>query len=98
MASYGTKAETEFAIDQAEAVAALKEKLEILDDMFHGFDWRERGEQATTATKKLEVLHDAEEFILAAQSTTDNDVKRRYLKARMKCRRRSRWRFLMRTP
>lgn len=81
MANYGTKQETEFAIDQDEAVALLGEKIEVLDAMLHGFRWRARAASAGTATQKLEVLKDAEDFIISEDATSNSDLKRRYLKA-----------------
>lgn len=81
MANYGTKKETEFAIDQDEAVAALREKIEVLDAMLHRFRWRERAEAATTPTQKVEVLRDAENFIIAAEASGEPELKRRYLRA-----------------
>jgi type I restriction enzyme R subunit len=37
------------AIDQAEAVAVMKEKYEICCDLFHGFDRSQGGQAAQTA-------------------------------------------------
>ena len=52
-------------IDEAEAVAALKEKHEIVRAMFHGFDYRKG--LAGTAQERLAALAEAIEWVLALQ-------------------------------
>jgi type I restriction enzyme, R subunit len=49
-------------LDQADAVAVMKEKFEILQQLFHDFDY-EKFFTADTS-KQMQVLLDAEEFIL----------------------------------
>ena len=53
-------------LDQAEAVTQLKEKFEILQGLFHGFDYHRYFSASTS--NQLQVLLDAEEFILAQQN------------------------------
>jgi type I restriction enzyme R subunit len=62
------------AIDQAEAVAVMKEKYEICRGLFHGFDWRPFF--AGTPVQRLAVLPAAQEHILAQE-----DGKTRLLRA-----------------
>ena len=49
-------------LDQAEAVALMKQKYEIVSDLFHGFDFK-RYFGANTS-EQLQILLDAEEFVL----------------------------------
>jgi type I restriction enzyme R subunit len=49
-------------LDQAEAVAVMKEKLEVLQDMFSGFD-HERYFAADTG-KQMQIILDAQDFVL----------------------------------
>jgi len=53
------------AIDQAEAVAVMREKYEVCCDLFHGFDWS----HWTTGTpqERLRLLPAAQEHILALE-------------------------------
>jgi len=62
------------AIDQAEAVAVMKEKYEVVQGILHGFDYRSLL-CADTATR-MQGVADAMEFILAQE-----DGKKRYLRA-----------------
>ncbi len=62
------------AIDQAEAVAVMKEKFEIVQGIVHGFDYRPLLD-ADTATR-IQGIANAMEFILAQP-----DGKRRFLQA-----------------
>ncbi len=64
----------ETALDQAEAVAVMLEKLEICRGLFHGFDWR----RWTTGTPqdRVSLLPAAQEHILAQE-----DGKQRLLRA-----------------
>jgi type I restriction enzyme, R subunit len=50
-------------LDQADAVAVMKEKLEIMQQLFHGFDYRPffRGDTG----KQMQIILDAQEFVLA---------------------------------
>ena len=49
-------------LDQAEAVAVMKEKFEILQDLFSGFDYRRYFTADTGA--QLQIILDAQEYIL----------------------------------
>ncbi len=62
------------AIDQAEAVAVMKEKYEVVQGILHGFDYRSllRADAAT----RMQGIADAMEFILGQE-----DGKKRYLQA-----------------
>lgn len=64
----------EAAIDQAEAVAVMKEKLEVCQGLFHGFDWTPWVTGA--AKERLSLLPAAQENILAQE-----DGKERLLRA-----------------
>jgi len=67
-------------IDEAQAIAVMMEKYEIVSDMFHGFDYR-RG-LVGTPQERLAVLAEAIEWVLdmqqkeAAKETTEEDKKR----------------------
>lgn len=68
----GGKGQT--AVDQAEAVALMREKFEVCDAFFHGFDrtpWTAGG-----ATQKLAILPAAQEHVLKQE-----DGKRRFVAA-----------------
>ena len=67
----GGKGET--ALDQAEAVAVMLEKVEVCRGLFHGFDWSAWG---SGATARLSLLPAAQEHILAQE-----DGKTRLLRA-----------------
>ena len=56
----------EVALDQAEAVALMKEKYEVCRDLFHGFDWS--AWHTGTAAEKMGLLPQAQEFILAQEN------------------------------
>jgi len=62
------------AIDQAEAVAVMKEKYEVVQGILHGFDYRALL-SVDTATR-MQGIADAMEFILGQE-----DGKKRYLQA-----------------
>lgn len=64
------------AIDQAEAVAVLKEKYEVCLGLFHGFDWSS-WHTATPAEKlgKNGLIARAEEFILAQENGKERLLK-----------------------
>jgi type I restriction enzyme R subunit len=62
------------AIDQAEAVAVLKEKYEVCLGLFHGFDWSVR--LTGTAAQRMTLLAAAQEHVLAQE-----DGKARLLRA-----------------
>ncbi len=49
-------------LDQEEAVAVMKQKYEILCDMFHGFDYQKYFDASTSG--QLQIILDAQEFIL----------------------------------
>jgi len=62
------------AIDQAEAVAVMKEKYEVVQGILHGFDYRTLLSVDTAA--RMQGIADAMEFILRQE-----DGKKRYLQA-----------------
>jgi type I restriction enzyme R subunit len=64
----------ETALDQAEAVAVMLEKVEVCRGLFHGFDWTPW--VAGTPQQRLSVLPAAQEHVLAQQ-----DGKARLLRA-----------------
>ncbi|NPV54724.1 MAG: type I restriction endonuclease subunit R [Firmicutes bacterium] len=68
----GGKGDT--ALDQAEAVAVMKEKYEVCLGLFHGFDWS--AWHSGTAAEKMGLLPQAQEFILSQK-----DGKERLLQA-----------------
>jgi len=57
------------AIDQAEAVTAMQEKLEVCRGLFHGFDWSRW--TTGTATDRVSLLPAAQEHILAQKDGKD---------------------------
>jgi type I restriction enzyme, R subunit len=57
------------ALDQAEAVALMKEKYEVCLGLFHGFDWRLW--VSGTAQQKVSLLPAAQEHILAQEDGKD---------------------------
>jgi type I restriction enzyme R subunit len=61
------------AIDQAEAVAVLKEKYDICCGLFHGFDWS--GWKTGTSVQKLTLLPPAQNHILAQENGKDRLLK-----------------------
>jgi type I restriction enzyme R subunit len=62
------------ALDQAEAVALMREKYEVCRGLFHGFDWSRW--TTGTAQDRLSLLPAAQEHILAQE-----DGKNRFLRA-----------------
>lgn len=60
-------------VDIAESIAGMKEKLEIIEQMFHGFDYKEYF--TSEVGRKLQVLLAAQNFILEK-----DDVRDRFLK------------------
>ena len=60
-------------VDIREAIALMKEKFEIVEQMFHGFDYKAYFKAETNI--KLQVLLGAQNFILSSQ-----DLKDRFLK------------------
>jgi type I restriction enzyme R subunit len=60
-------------VDIKEAIAGMKEKFEIIEQMFHGFDFKEYFKVATA--QKLQVLLGAQNFILASEQLKDRFVK-----------------------
>jgi type I restriction enzyme R subunit len=64
----------ETALDQAEAVALMLEKVEVCQGLFHGFDWSRW--TTGTAQDRLSLLPAAQEHILAQE-----DGKARWLRA-----------------
>ena len=62
------------AIDQAQAVAVMKEKYEVVQDILHGFDYQSLLRADTSA--RMQGIAEAMEFILGKE-----DGKKRYLRA-----------------
>ena len=62
------------ALDQAEAVAVMKEKYEIVRNILHGFDYK--GLLTADPQKRLQGIAEAMDFILAQE-----DGRKRYLQA-----------------
>lgn len=56
-------------LDQAEAVAVMKEKLEIVQDLFHAFDYSRYFKAGTS--QQLQIILDAQNYIL---QTDDNKL------------------------
>lgn len=75
LGQYSESDRQQTGIDEAQAVAVMKEKYAIVRDMFHGFDYR-RG-LAGTPQERLAVLAEAVEWVLerqrqdAARETTE---------------------------
>lgn len=65
--------EGESIVDIAESIAGMKEKFEIIDQMFHGFDYKEYF--TADVGRKLQVLLGAQNFILE-----DDNLRDRFLK------------------
>jgi type I restriction enzyme R subunit len=61
------------AIDQAEAVAAMKEKYEVCCDLFHGFDWSRW--KTGKPEERLALLPAAQEHILAQENGKERLLK-----------------------
>lgn len=88
LAQYSPRDRAQTGIDEAEAVAVMLEKLEVVRDMFHGFDYRAGLSGSPQA--RLAMMASAIEWILdrqqhwAAQETTPQGKKaahRRFLDA-----------------
>lgn len=60
-------------VDISEAIALMKEKFEVVEQMFHGYDYKSYFKSDTNT--KLQILLGAQNFIL-----TTNDLKDRFLK------------------
>lgn len=60
-------------VDIKEAIAGMKEKFEIVEQMFHGFDYKDYFKVDTA--KKLQILLGAQNFILADQKLKDRFLK-----------------------
>jgi len=65
----------EVAIDQEEAVAKLLEYHEILQNLFHGFDYK-RYFELEDVSEKLNFILDATDYILGLEEIVDGTVKR----------------------
>ncbi|WP_428564425.1 MAG: type I restriction endonuclease subunit R [Solidesulfovibrio sp. DCME] len=79
LGQYSASDRRQAGIDEAEAVAIMVEKYEIVTAMFHGFDYR-RG-LAGTAHERLQVMAEALNWILerqheAAAKETSNEAKK----------------------
>jgi type I restriction enzyme, R subunit len=61
------------AIDQAEAVAVMKEKYEVCCDLFHGFDWSKW--KTGSPEERLSLLPAAQEHILAQENGKERLLK-----------------------
>jgi type I restriction enzyme R subunit len=88
LAQYSPRDREQTGIDEAEAIAVMLEKLEIVRDMFHGFDYR--GALHGSPQERLSMMAGAIEWILdrqqqwAAQASTAEGKKaaqRRFLDA-----------------
>lgn len=65
LAQYSKPDQDKTGIDEAEAVAVLLEKYEIVRDMFHGFDYRTG--LAGSPSERLEMMAGAVDWLLARQ-------------------------------
>ena len=65
LAQYSPRDREQTGIDEAEAIAVMLEKLEIVRDMFHGFDYR--GALHGSPQERLSMMAGAIEWILARQ-------------------------------
>ena len=80
LSQYSREDQKHAGIDEAEAVAVMLEKYEIVSDMFHGFDYR--AGLTGSPQERLAVLAGAMEWVLdmqqrdAAKETTDEGKKR----------------------
>jgi type I restriction enzyme R subunit len=80
LGQYSNRDQRQTGIDEAEAVALLQEKYEVVADSFHGFDYRSA--LGGTPQQRLVVMGEAIEWILtrqqqaAARETTEQDKKR----------------------
>lgn len=66
LGQYSKQDQEKTGIDEREAVAALKEKYEVVRDMFHGFDYK--GALGGTPDERLKVMAEAIEWILNKQN------------------------------
>jgi type I restriction enzyme, R subunit len=76
LAQYSKPDQDKTGIDEAEAVAVLLEKYEIVRDMFHGFDYRTGlggtpGERLAMMAAGIEWILDKKQQWAAAEKTTD---------------------------
>ncbi len=80
LGQYSAADQRQAGIDEAQAVAVLLEKFEVVQSMFHGFDYQ--GGLAGTPAQRLQVMAEAIEWILerqqqwAAQEKTEEGKKR----------------------
>jgi len=88
LAQYSARDQETTGIDEAQAVAVLLEKVEVVRDMYHGFDYRVA--LNGTPQQRLEIMAGAIEWILdrqqqwaAAETTTEGkkNAQRRYQNA-----------------
>ncbi len=69
LAVYTQRSQGQVGVPQEEAVAILKEKVETVQRMFHGFDYAEFF--TTGANRKLDILADAQNHILGIEDGKD---------------------------
>lgn len=60
-------------VDIREAIAGMKEKMEVIEQMFHGYDYKSYFTSETA--QKLQVLLGAQNFILSTESLKDRFLK-----------------------
>jgi type I restriction enzyme R subunit len=65
LAQYSPRDREQTGIDEAEAIAVMREKYEVVRDMFHGFDYRSG--LSGTPSERLAMMAGAIEWILARQ-------------------------------
>lgn len=65
--------EGESIVDIAESIAGMKEKFEIIDQMFHGFDYKEYFK--AEVGRKLQILLAAQNFVLESDDLRDRFLK-----------------------
>ena len=80
LSQYSASDQMQAGIDQAEAIAVLQEKYDIVATMFHGFAYQERLEG--TSSERVQLMADAIEFIRAeaqkdAERETSIEAKKR---------------------
>ena len=76
LGQYSREDRTHAGIDEAEAVAVMLEKYEIVSDMFHGFDYRTRltgppQERLVALAGAIEWVLDMQQHVAAKESTED---------------------------
>lgn len=69
LSDYTAGDKKQVGIPQEEAVALMKEKYEIITDLFHGFDYRKIFD--VKVTEKLLIIRNAVDFILAQEGRKD---------------------------